>query len=110
MATLLQNGPLPISKNWPQNWKMPDISLVPLPVMINLRARVFFDPDRYGIITGGVILLNYLLPESYARYNYLLLLLGFMVGTGFIIDWQGDFPAENPGSGQYGGISFPCYH
>ncbi|MFI5359629.1 MAG: DUF5693 family protein [Halanaerobiales bacterium] len=38
-----------------------------------------------GIITGGVILLNYLLPESYARYNYLLLLLGFMVELGLLL-------------------------
>ncbi|NLJ83822.1 MAG: hypothetical protein GX336_02800 [Halanaerobiaceae bacterium] len=38
-----------------------------------------------GIITGGVLLLNYLLPESYARYNYLLLALGLLAELGLLL-------------------------
>lgn len=38
-----------------------------------------------GIIAGGVILLNYLLPEKYSRYTYLLLVLGFFVELALLL-------------------------
>lgn len=51
-----------------------------------------------GIIAGGVLLLNYLLPEKYASYNYLLLVLGLLVELALLFLGRGIF-AESPGPG-----------
>ncbi|HHU92722.1 MAG TPA: hypothetical protein GXZ20_06250 [Halanaerobiaceae bacterium] len=44
-----------------------------------------------GIIAGGVLLLNYLLPEKYASYNYLLLVLGLLVELALLFLGRGIF-------------------